>query len=327
MALRDDHRERDRAENVTDERGGGGDEDCREDFHVEKIKTRIIAEAPAFPQIESAPEPKIRTAKASSLPRHHLELQEIKKPSERGIKSINGEPEIEPHHTSDGKEKVAQEAEKVNAYLESRRKYSLAGYGAEQSVLARKYSIDAGTASLVGLHEISEEKLRKAIALGGLANPSLGVVDLNARAGTGFGAITLIAPRTLIDKKTGRNAGTYAGDAWTPMVPQVKLIGNEKTMKAADAYIDGRVGNPEIAQHVKTDTRAILSGRGNNQYLRYVFLKERGIPVPERVTPIHFPEGTALKVIDILGNESFFAFESELSDAQKRALKIGRAHV
>lgn len=201
-------------------------------------------------------------------------------------------------------------------------RYSLgeSGYEAEQSVLARKYSIDAGTASLVGLHEISEEKLRKAIALGGLANPSLGVVDLNARAGTGFGAITLIAPRTLIDKKTGRNAGTYAGDAWTPMVPQVKLIGNEKTMKAADAYIDGRVGNPEIAQHVKTDTRAILSGRGNNQYLRYVFLKERGIPVPERVTPIRFPEGTTRKVIDILGNESFFAFESELSDAQKRAL-------
>ena len=203
---------------------------------------------------------------------------------------------------------------------EKQTRYSLAGYEAEQSGLARKYSIDAGTASLVGLHEISEEKLRKAIALGGLANPSLGVVDLNARAGTGFGAITLIAPRTLIDKKTGRNAGTYAGDAWTPMVPQVKLIGNEKTMKAADAYIDGRVGNPEIAQHVKTDTRAILSGRGNNQYLRYVFLKERGIPVPERVTPIRFPEGTARKVIDILGNESFFAFESELSDAQKRAL-------
>ncbi|MGF0069266.1 hypothetical protein [Candidatus Spyradosoma sp. SGI.093] len=251
-----------------------------------------------------------------------VELQEIKKPSARGTESINadnGKTQGTPP-TTDGKEKVAQEAEKVNAYLESRRKYSLAGYEAEQSGLARKYSIDAETASLVGLHEISEEKLRKAIALGGLANPSLGVVDLNARAGTGFGAITLIAPRTLIDKKTGRNAGTYAGDAWTPMVPPVKLIGNEKTMKAADVYIDGRVGNPEIAQHVKTDTRAILSGRGNNQYLRYVFLKERGIPVPERVTPIHFPEGTALKVIDILGNESFFAFESELSDAQKRAL-------
>ena len=251
-----------------------------------------------------------------------VELQEIKKPSARGTESINtdlGKPQSYPS-TTNGKEKVAQEAEKVNAYLDSRRKYSLAGYEAEQSVLARKYSIDAGTASLVGLHEISEEKLRKAIALGGLANPSLGVVDLNARAGTGFGAITLIAPRTLIDKKTGRNAGTYAGDAWTPMVPQVKLIGNEKTMKAADAYIDGRVGNPEIAQHVKTDTRAILSGRGNNQYLRYVFLKERGIPVPERVTPIRFPEGTARKVIDILGNESFFAFDSELSDAQKRAL-------
>ncbi len=46
-----------------------------------------------------------------------VELQEIKMPPERGLKSINGEPRIEPHHTSDGKRKVAEEAAKVNRVL------------------------------------------------------------------------------------------------------------------------------------------------------------------------------------------------------------------
>lgn len=46
-----------------------------------------------------------------------VELQEIKMPPERGLKSINGEPNVEPHHTSDGKRKVAEEAAKVNRIL------------------------------------------------------------------------------------------------------------------------------------------------------------------------------------------------------------------
>ena len=44
-----------------------------------------------------------------------VELQEIKTPSERGTESINGGPVIEPHHTSDGRERVAEEAAKVKA--------------------------------------------------------------------------------------------------------------------------------------------------------------------------------------------------------------------
>ena len=59
-------------------------------------------------------------AKESVSAGHRLytvELQEIKMPPERGLKSINGEPRIEPHHTSDGRTKVAEEAAKVNRIL------------------------------------------------------------------------------------------------------------------------------------------------------------------------------------------------------------------
>ncbi|MGN0861321.1 MAG: hypothetical protein ACI4P3_05450, partial [Candidatus Spyradosoma sp.] len=251
-----------------------------------------------------------------------VELQEIKKPSARGTESINadnGKTQGTPP-TTDGKEKVAQEAEKVNAYLESRRKYSLPGYEAEQSGLARKYSIDAGTASLVGLHEISEEKLRKAIALGGLANPSLGVVDLNARAGTGFGEITLIAPRTLIDKRTGRNAGTYAGDAWTPTVPQVNLIGDRKVFERARAYVKTVAENPQIASAIANDLmHELLNGEYGNDFFAYVFLRERGIDVPELGAKTVYPKGTVERVAEILGSRTFDVLEVK-TDAQRRAL-------
>lgn len=72
-----------------------------------------------------------------SLPRHHLELQEIKKPSARSQRrEIGGLDEPVSIHTTDGKEKVAQEAENVNAYLDKLRKYSLFGREAEQDVVS-----------------------------------------------------------------------------------------------------------------------------------------------------------------------------------------------
>ena len=72
-----------------------------------------------------------------SLPRHHLELQEIKKPSARSQRrEIGGLDEPVSIHTTDGKEKVAQEAENVNAYLDKLRKYSLSGREAEQDVVS-----------------------------------------------------------------------------------------------------------------------------------------------------------------------------------------------
>jgi hypothetical protein len=74
--------------------------------------------------------------------------------------------------------------------------------------------------SLVGVHNISEDKLRKALGLGGLANPSAAVIDLNKTGHDKYGDISLVMPSSLIDKRSGGNAGTWAGDAYTPRFPQ-----------------------------------------------------------------------------------------------------------
>lgn len=83
--------------------------------------------------------------------------------------------------------------------------------------------------TLVGVHNLSAANLRHVLKIGGLANPSIGIVDITKQALEGYGEITLIAPTPLIDKSTGRNAGTYAADIYSPRYPSVDV---ELTAKA-----------------------------------------------------------------------------------------------
>ena len=76
--------------------------------------------------------------------------------------------------------------------------------------------------TLVGIHNISADKLSKAIKQGGLANPSVAIIDISKQRHTGYGEISLIMPSDKINKRTGKNAGTFEGDAWTPMYPSVE---------------------------------------------------------------------------------------------------------
>lgn len=100
--------------------------------------------------------------------------------------------------------------------------------------------------SLIGLHNISENKLRKAIKQGGLANPSVAVIDIDKQSHEGYGEISLLMPKTLVDKKAGRNAGTFLADAWTPVYPNIqKQISNKgsKEYRKAIAGLDTPLKN------------------------------------------------------------------------------------
>ena len=105
-----------------------------------------------------------------------------------------------------------------------------------------------GKKTLVGLHNISEAKLKKAIKQGGLANPSMAVIDMDKQSHVEYGDITLVAPESLVDKKLGRNVGTYMADAYTPIYPTVtKQMSNKgekaltKSLKAVDEIFRNRI--------------------------------------------------------------------------------------
>lgn len=132
--------------------------------------------------------------------------------------------------------------------------------------------------TLMGMHNISEEKLKKAIKLGGLANPSMAVVDTKNGVLDNFGEISLIPKSDLIDKKKGRNVGTWASDTYTPRFPKTYLRISDKNRKALNKWLDSLGVNDEM--------RYQLGQQFNDYYnsfdiredaLQYAFLHEKGL--------------------------------------------------
>lgn len=165
--------------------------------------------------------------------------------------------------------------------------------------------------TLAGVHNISAEKLKKAIKQGGLANPSAAVIDVEKQSHEGYGEISLILPSSLVDKRTGRNAGTWTADAWTPIYPAVERQfsddGGERFARDMQAlpeamYAETRMGMNDW-----------LEGRGSRQ-LAYMFLHERGEAPELRTVPARYGAATRKAVEDATQG----AFDLYNADAEAR---------
>ena len=133
--------------------------------------------------------------------------------------------------------------------------------------------------TMFGMHNISVDKLRKAIKQGGFAAPSMGVVDSKNGIYSGYGEITLIPKAEKIAKRTGKNIGTYAADAWTPIYPPVekKFGGNGSDV----AYNDIESVPKEMQRLTRNAINSFMDGREANG-LAYLYLQEKG-KAPELV--------------------------------------------
>lgn len=133
--------------------------------------------------------------------------------------------------------------------------------------------------TMFGMHNISIDKLRKAIKQGGFAAPSMGVVDSKNGIYSGYGEITLIPKAEKIAKRTGKNIGTYAADAWTPIYPPVekKFGGNGSDV----AYNDIESVPKEMQRLTRNAINSFMDGREANG-LAYLYLQEKG-KTPELV--------------------------------------------
>lgn len=133
--------------------------------------------------------------------------------------------------------------------------------------------------TMFGMHNISLDKLRKAIKQGGFAAPSMGVIDSKNGIYSGYGEITLIPKAEKIAKRTGKNIGTYAADAWTPIYPPVekKFGGNGGDV----AYDDIESVPKEMQRLTRNGINSFMDGREANG-LAYLYLQEKG-KAPELV--------------------------------------------
>lgn len=138
--------------------------------------------------------------------------------------------------------------------------------------------------TLAGVHNITEEKLLKAIKQGGLANPSVAVIDSSKQNHEGYGDISLILPSDKVAKRTGKNAGTWQGDAWTPTYPQVERQMSNKGAEKASKDV-ASVPN-DMYSEVRRGLDRWLDGGEPNSAMAYMFLHEKGVaPEPKKIQP------------------------------------------
>ena len=152
--------------------------------------------------------------------------------------------------------------------------------------------------TLAGVHNISEDKLRKALKLGGLANPSVAVIDTDKQGHSGYGEISLVLPSSMVEKRTGRNAGTFFGDAWTPTYPQVERIfgkgGSERAVKDIESV-------PDVMERMtRNAVDSWLDGRSADD-LAYLYLQEHGKQPHIVVSERQYPETLHNDVKEVLG--------------------------
>jgi hypothetical protein len=156
---------------------------------------------------------------------------------------------------------------------------------------------DSGEKSLVGIHNIWEDKLRKALRLGGLTNPSGAVVDLSKSTHDAYGDISFIMPSSMVDKRTGNNAGIWSSDAYTPRFPETYKEITLKS-KALDKVFENVPEDMRSAMQ-STFHNYIESG-GSPRGLAYMFLSERG-EAPETVLNNNkYGEYTTREIMELL---------------------------
>nr|DAG57017.1 MAG TPA: Cytosine specific methyltransferase [Caudoviricetes sp.] len=134
--------------------------------------------------------------------------------------------------------------------------------------------------TLAGVHNITEEKLRKALKLGGFANPSLAVIDTNKTGHDNFGEISFIAPSALLDKRTGNTGGTWITDAYTQRYPSVEREMSEKGYRKFEDWVDSLDYPSGAKAEIERQAKDALSDN-NTPAWELMYLKEKGIDIKE----------------------------------------------
>ena len=171
--------------------------------------------------------------------------------------------------------------------------------------------------SLVGVHNLTEDNLRYALNLGGLANPSTAVIDKNIMGLEGFGDISLIMPKSLVAKSTGKNVGTFAGDAYTPRFPRGSIV-KYMTRDGEKVVMKDYPGKDKFSQDFRSAIYELGNeyGSGVTPTLYYMYKLENGGAKIVKAEAPKIKSKEHQRMIDKFGNKEWY----ELNDAEKREL-------
>lgn len=170
--------------------------------------------------------------------------------------------------------------------------------------------------TMFGMHNISVDKLRKAIKQGGFAAPSMGVIDSKNGIYSDYGEITLIPKAEKLAKSKGKNAGTFTADAWTPVYPKVEKIMTKQGEKAFNADMNKLYENVDVSiwSNIKDSWKPYLLDGDIRDGLYFQFLQEKGMK-PEVVRQKgKYDKSVLEKIESIVGADG--VNKTELSDTE-----------
>ena len=193
--------------------------------------------------------------------------------------------------------------------------YAKVKFSQAQSVAEPRYSLK-DEKTMFGMHNISLDKLRKAIKQGGFAAPSMGVIDSKNGIYSDYGEITLIPKAEKLAKSNGKNAGTFTADAWTPVYPKVEKIMTKQGEKDFNADMNKLYENVDVSiwSNIKDSWKPYLLNGDIRDGLYFQFLQEKGMK-PEVVRQKgKYDKSVWEKIESIVGADG--VNKTELSDTE-----------
>lgn len=133
--------------------------------------------------------------------------------------------------------------------------------------------------SLLAVHNINDMKLKFADETGGIANPSIGIIDANKQELKGFGDISLIADRSMVEPGKMTRGQTFGADIYSPRYPytRTKLTSNSESEIIKDLKKYESIVEDQKALDIDFDQ--IESSLENNALFKYKWLESKGVKV------------------------------------------------
>lgn len=199
---------------------------------------------------------------------------------------------IEKLYWEDVKNKFERAYSEQGNYNKSSTKFSISQDGKMQEN-GKNVTLDAETGSsnktLLAIHNLTEDKLKGILELGGFPVPSIAITNPNIVAHNEFGDISVIFNKETINPKSKKNE-VYDRDVWSPTFPSIEYEANKtsidnikNSLNIFKNYQDldsiQRRTNQELNKdQIERDLNnygleGLKDSFKNNKYLKYTYLK------------------------------------------------------
>ena len=177
------------------------------------------------------------------------------------------------------------------------------------------------TRDLLALHNLTQEKLRSTLQLGGFPMPSIAVIR-DQMLHDNYGEITMVFGKDTIDPQADSRNRVYGGDAWTPTAPRVdypidyqvqRAFENRVEQLSADVA-DGTFSRASVlgtmgftGDGTDLDMGEIARRLADNNAVQAAYLAEQG----RNVEPV-----MKAKQFDSFGNDSLDAYIDRVGEQE-----------